>query len=298
MTRPPRQQPGFTLIEMMISMAILVFILLIVTSFMNTVAATWTAGDQRVSTFQDGRAILDVIGRELSSAAMSPSLQLVATSRLTNTRSNSDSIFWQAPLTYRVSGSATPLTSVCEVGYFIDSTYNLRRFFVQPSDSANFQIYSTEPSDTDAAAWVQASYLTSASISPVIASGVVAFWIRCLDANGDAIPWLSTSYHYNSAAKFRPATLGVSNSFTYTGSATAQASLLPNAVELTLVLIDDKTVKKSLLIPTMIPAMPTVSSPAGVPTAITNFNASLITNKVSTARTFTSRVVIPSSSRQ
>jgi len=238
------------------------------------------------------------MGRELTHAAMSPSLQFVAASSFSGTRANSDCIFWQAPLTYRVSGSATPTSNLCEVGYFIDSSYNLKRFFVQPANAANFNIYDSAPSDSNATSWVKTAYLTNTSISTVLATGVIAFWVRCLDANGDPILWASSSYHFNSAAHFRPATLGTSNSFTYTASSTAQANLLPNAVELTLILIDDKTLKKSLAIPAMIPAMPTVASPAAVPAAVTAFNNSLIANKVSTARTFTSRVVIPNSVRQ
>jgi prepilin-type N-terminal cleavage/methylation domain-containing protein len=312
---PQRQRGGFTLIEMMISVAVLVFILLIVTSFMNAVSATWTSGEQTASTFQDGRAILELMGRELTQAAMSPSLQFVVMSSAklpapaaspspapSPPRPNSDSIFWQASLTYRVSGTATPLTSLCEVGYYIDTSYNLKRFVVPPSDATNFQVFANEPNDSGAA-WVTINSTTTSTI----ATGAVGLWVRCYDANGDLIPWAgnagvgngtATSIRYNSAAHIRPATLGTSNSFIYTGASTARTNVLPNAVELTLVLIDDKTLKKSSLITTMIPALPAATSPSGVPAAISSFNNSLITNKVSTARTFTSRVVLPNASRQ
>lgn len=272
-------------------MVILVFLLVILTSLLGTVSRAWNSSEQQVGTFQDGRAILDIIGRELSQAAISPSLQFVATSRLANSRTNSDSIFWQAPLTYRVSGSATPITNICEVGYYIDSSYNLKRFFIQPADS-NFRIYSGTPSDSGAS-WVT-GYMTTTGVSNIISTGVVAFWIRCLDSNGDPIPWVSSSFHFNSAAHFQQAILGSSNSFKYTASSTAAANLLPTAVELTLVLVDDKTLRKNLTIP----AMPTVSAPAGVPTAIANFNNTLITNRISAARTFTAQIAIPNSFRQ
>lgn len=302
MTRPALR--AFTLIEMMISVSVLVFILLIVMSFMNTVAATWTSGDQTASTFQDGRAILDLIGRELTHAEMSPSLQFITNPSGLGARPNSDSIFWQAPLTYRVSGSATAITSLCEIGYYIDTSYNFKRFFVPPSDTTNFQVFANEPSDTGAS-WITINSTTTSTI----AAGAVGLWIRCYDANGDLIPWAgnngngaatSTSIRYNSAAHIRPATLGTSNSFIYTNASTARTNVLPNAVELTLVLIDDKTLKKASVITSMIPALspPSPANPSGVPTAITNFNNSLIANKVATARTFTLRVVIPNASRQ
>jgi hypothetical protein len=292
---------AFSLIEMMVSIALLVFIMLIFTSVMNTVSATWTTGDQRASTFQDGRAILDVIGRELTQAAMSPNLQFVA---ITSTgtvfpaptpRANSDSIFWQAPLTYRVSGGTN--TNLCEVGYYIDANYNLKRFFI-PGESSNFKIYNGTPF-YNSATWVT-SYITTTGVSNVIATGVVALWVRCFDTNGDLIPWTNvTGFHYNSTQRFRPATLGVTNSFTYTAvNNTTEGNLLPNAVELTIVIVDDKTLRKAIANPTMIPAIPSAESPSLVPAAITAFNTSLIANKVSTARTFTSRVVIPNSVRQ
>jgi type II secretory pathway pseudopilin PulG len=293
---------AFTLIEMMISVAVLVFILLIVMSFMNAVSATWTSGEQTSSTFQDGRAILDLMGRELTQAAMSPSLQFITNPSVPEHRTNSDRLFWQAPLTYRISGSATPVTSLCEIGYYIDTTYNLKRFFVPPSDTSNFQVFAVEPSDSGAS-WVTINSTTTSTI----ATGAVGFWVRCYDANGDLIPWAgnagvgdgnSASIHYNSAAHNRPATLGTSNSFIYTGASTARTNVLPNAVELTLILIDAKTLKKTSLITTMIPVLPAATSPSAVPAAVASFNNSLIANKVATARTFTSRIVLPNASQQ
>jgi hypothetical protein len=281
-----------------------------------------------VGTFQDGRAILDVIGRELSEAAISPSLQLVTNPAITDSSgnsiklTNSNSIFWQAPLNYRVSGSATPLTNLCEVGYYIDPSYNLKRFFVPPSDTTNYRIFATSPSSASPVTWVT-NYARNPGVTNTIATGVIALWVRCLDSNGDLIPWAGnsgtgvgatdTAIQFNSAAHFQPAILRTPTSssptptptpsFTYTASSTAQAHSLPNAVELTLIMVDDKTLRKGLTIPGMPhdsadASSPFMNGPADVPNAVAYFNNRLIQNHVSSARTFTAQIAIPNSFRQ
>jgi prepilin-type N-terminal cleavage/methylation domain-containing protein len=308
---------AFTLVEVLIAMVILAFLLVLVTSFLGAVSGAWNSGEQQVGTFQDGRAILDVIGRDLSQAAISPSLQLVTDPAITDssgnsmTRTNSNSIFWQAPLNYRVSGSAAPLTNLCEVGYYIDPSYNLKRFFVPPSDTTNYKIFATSPSSASPVTWVT-NYARNSGVTNTIATGVVALWIRCLDCNGDLIPWAGnngtgggtdTTILFNSAAHFQPAILGTATSFKYTLSSTAQAHILPNAVELTLVMVDDKTLRKGLTIPGMPhdsadPSSPFMNGPADVPNAVAYFNNKLIKNHVSSARTFTAQIAIPNSFRQ
>jgi prepilin-type N-terminal cleavage/methylation domain-containing protein len=320
---------AFTLVEVLIAMMILAFLLVLLTSFLGAVSRAWNSGEQQVGTFQDGRAILDVIGRELSQAAISPSLQLITNPAITDSSgnsiklTNSNSIFWQAPLNYRVSASgATPLTNLCEVGYYLvqDNTqtganiYQLRRFFVPPSDTTNYKIFATTPSSASSAAWVTNYARNSGVVTNTIATGVVALWVRCLDSNGGLIPWAGnsgtgvgatdTAIQFNSAAHFQPAILGTLTSFvTYTASSTAQAHSLPNAVELTLVMVDDKTLRKGLTIPGMPHDSadrnsPFMNGPADVPNAVAYFNNRLIQNHVSSARTFTAQIAIPNSFRQ
>lgn len=77
MARPSRRQvrgagkalaAGFTMIELLASMVILVMIVLLMTRMMNEANNVWTLGTQRVTTASDGRAVMDLLATELSQA--------------------------------------------------------------------------------------------------------------------------------------------------------------------------------------------------------------------------------------
>lgn len=277
---------AFTLVEILVAMAILSVLVLLLASLLGGVNRAWISGEQQVQTFQDGRAIIELISRELAQAAISPNLQMVQNAKLTgiSQRANADNLFWQANLNSTAAGSLT------EIGYFLDSDFRLMRFVVPPTDASNYQIFSAPPSD-ESAAWTDSA--STQSLTTVVSANVIAFWIRCFDGNGDPIPWLSDAsppaapLRFNSAARFQPAILGQPSSFKYTSASTTQANLLPGSIELTLVTIDSKTLTRSRA---AVPAMPTVTSPTEIPDAIASFNQRLITNKISNAHTFSTRV--------
>jgi len=297
MTISKRAPGGFTLLELLIAFGILAFLIILLSSLVSGVQRAWTAGEQQTSEFQDGRAILELIGRELSQAVISPSLQLIHDPSLPpglKQRANSDSLFFLAPSTNTSSGD------LAEIGYYLvedhslsgGDAYQLRRFFVSPSDGTNYQIFSPANRPTDnSAPWVT-SFVAN-STSSIISTGVLAVWIRCIDSNGDAIPWLSANaigvgpLRYNSAAHFQPAIPGQSNSFKYTNAAnTAQGNLLPTSVELVIVTLDPQSFRKN---PT-IPSIPSQANESDLPNVRDTFNQQLISNNVKNARTFATRV--------
>ena len=116
MKGPRRWKRAFTLVELLIAITILVSIVLLLTAMVSGVSRAWTSGEQRVAQFQDGRAVLDLMARELSQAVISPSLQFVQNPTLpaaANQRAGSDSIFWQAP------GTSTTSGNLAEIGYYL-----------------------------------------------------------------------------------------------------------------------------------------------------------------------------------
>jgi prepilin-type N-terminal cleavage/methylation domain-containing protein len=293
MTKPVLTR-GFTLVELLIATAILSFLALVLTSLLSGVNRAWVSGEQQVSEFQDGRAILELISRELSQAVISPNLQFVQNPTLPaglNQRANSDSIFWQAPATSTTSGN------LAEIGYYLTDSYELRRFFVAPTDAANYQIFTSPNQPTDnSAPW--ATSFVSANLSTPLSSGVLAFWVRCFDGNGDLIPWLSSNVggvgplKFNSAAHFQPAIPGQKSSFNYTNaSTTARANLLPAAVELTIVTLDPQTFRRN----PQIPAQSAQSVPDDLSSVRDSFNQQLVSNNIKNAHTFSVRVKLANS---
>lgn len=302
------------MVEILIAVAILALLVILLGSLANGVNRAWSAGERQVETFQDGRAILDLMARELAQAVISPSLQFVQNPTVSgvNQRVNSSSIFWQAALTSTDSGN------LCELGYFLteDAQHNfqLKRFFVPPTDTTNYKIFGNTPSDR-AALWAT-NFVTTPTLNTAVSDVVVAFWVRCLDSNGDPISWVSSSnttngdagavpLQFNSAAHFQPAIFGQSSSFKYTArSSTAQAHLLPRTVEVTIVTVDSKTLQRTR---STIPAMPgsvppgysdvppTGFGPEDIPNAVTWFNQQLIATRIQTARTFSTRVALKNS---
>lgn len=282
-----RRLAAFTLVEILVAVAILALLVVLLASLLGGVNRAWISGEQQVETFQDGRAILDLMSRDLAQAIISPSLQMVQNANLPSTaseRGGASNLFWQANL------SSTSAGDLCEVGYFLDSNFRLTRFFVPPTDATNYQIFSFAPSDSTAS-WT--NVVGTPSLNTTISSNVVALWIRCFDANGDPIPWLSSAVtsaapmQFNSAAHFQPAIPGTASSFKYTSANTAQAHLLPASIELTIITVDSKTLLRSSA---QVPPMPTVAGPTNLPDAIIAFNQQLITNNIKNAHTFSTRV--------
>ena len=284
---------AFTLIELMISMSLVVFIVTVVAGMTNTAARVWNNGERTVETNQTGRALLEMMGREISQAVMSPKLQFVQDPILpadANQRASSGSVFWVAPL------SSTSQGDLCEVGYYLTDHCELKRFFVPPSDTNNYQILTTMPVDytprptgnsggvndhANAALWVT-DFVTKPdpagrTVSSTVAGGVLYFSIRCLDSNGDPIPWLDTKLKYNSSEPMQsamPDARGSSTSspnnpssfiYTYYNAASASdpqntipANLLPYAVELTIVTTDQKSLQRLGL--SAVPPTPPIGS--------------------------------------
>src|SRR5205814_6589706 len=133
-----------------------------------------------------------------------------------------------------------------------------------PSDVTNYQIFTAPNQPTDIAApWVS-NFVTNSALNSNIASGVLAFWARCLDRNGDPIPWVGgAGGRFNSAAHFQPAIAGQSNSFKYTSAATTvRANLLPSAVEVVIVTLDPVSFNRN----PNIPALPAQANENDLPT--------------------------------
>ena len=325
--RPRRADGAFTLVELLASMAILLVLVVTAANLASLANRAWTDGERNVEVSQGGRAVLEMMSRELTQAVVSPQFQFVQGAPLpaeADQRALTDSVFWVTP-----AGG-----SLGEVGYYLTNRFQLKRFFVPPDDAANYQILNaafapTSGSGADVARWVTdfAGRKNAANrpLSTTVSDGVLGFFARCLDVNGDPVPWLAANVKYNSAACFQGAAPGLRaanlspppnqrnpSSFRYTNPATTRAAHLPpGAVELTLVVTDPKTLRRvgGANVPgtpgvTLGPGPPYPDAPLQVPGQIQVFNQRLAsgtgpdgTAKVPlrTARTFSTVVSLPTS---
>ncbi len=313
---------AFTLVELLVAMVVLSLILVLLAGLANSVNLAWRRGDQATEVSQDGRAILELIARELRHAAMSSKLQFIQNPSLDTQGqlAQSSSIFWQANL-----GSTTK-GSLSEVGYYLTDKYELKRFFVPPT-SDYYKIF--DPGDgprrTSAdpkvcAPWVTKYVASYPELSTTVSNGVLGFWTRCLDINGDPIPYARNDVQYNSLDAFQPAIPGVRlpdpndpsqnpTSFIYPApisdpAATppiAQAYLLPYSVELYILTVDRSTydrLKQRLLADTtgqsaIVDNATSGVAPMGLPGNVTGHSNYLTkTYGIKTARIFSTRVQI------
>lgn len=68
--RHRHQLPAFTLVEILVSLAVLTILLLINAQVIGQVQATWSASNARVSQFREARTAFDIITRNLSQATL------------------------------------------------------------------------------------------------------------------------------------------------------------------------------------------------------------------------------------
>jgi prepilin-type N-terminal cleavage/methylation domain-containing protein len=283
---------GFSLIELLVAIAVLSILTLLLCGILNQVSSSWTQIRAQVDWRQNGRSILNVIASELRVAALpvdrsSPySLQLMVDPNAllgNSTYLNPHAIFWQAPI-----ASDTSLGNMAEVGYFVrwDSSNAtnpravLCRFFVNPKDTANYLIYSNPT------AWLTTgSSGTLDTVAPGntannykgwFADNVIGLWVRCLDANGIPITRtaadvahltdsVTTNYSFDSRLGYLATNAGTSGSYiaksayydagitTSAGTHEMVQSALPSTIEIAIVLIDSQTANRVTAIPSYTP---------------------------------------------
>jgi prepilin-type N-terminal cleavage/methylation domain-containing protein len=124
-----RGSGAFTLIELMASMAILGLIMVMLFSVFDQVSKAWTNGENRVETFTQARAILDLMSRELSQAVATPKITF---------HGDVNAVYFVAP----VNSDPANQADLCEVGYEYELTgltgppawtFKIRRRLTEPT---------------------------------------------------------------------------------------------------------------------------------------------------------------------
>jgi len=266
-----QRQSGFTIVELLVATAVLMLLMALLLSALNSSMTIWTRGASKIQSFQQARAAYEAMTRKISQATLNiywdydtnasgnpigykrqselqflsgPSTNLL--SGAANSRTHS--VFFVAPLGY--ANTTTNLQSLLNAGgYYLDfgpdsppppltANYAKSRFRLveiwQPSE--NLGIYgSSKPSGNPANTWY------STNQSSMLAENIIALIIRPRlpqreDPNGNALVTAS-GFIYNSAA---------TNSFSATdssGKVTTGSTLhqLPPVVQVTMIAIDERS---------------------------------------------------------
>ncbi len=209
-----RSRRGFTLIEVLVAVSILLVIVAMLSSIFSEVTRAWQKGEGRNERRRNARSLADFIAVELQGALLpvenvskpgQSNLQFLINppaSQVPDDFRNADAAFWQAPI-----ATETSFGEVAEVGYFVkwfptaDAAVRrpvLCRFFVNPSvqDSSgafvrnpDFLIY------TSVNGWLSGSLLEKVAPADkasgyvgLFAENVVGVWFRCTGLDGVELP--------------------------------------------------------------------------------------------------------------
>lgn len=249
-SRKRNNLPAFTLVEVMVASAVLSLIVVLLVQVAGMVSNTWSQGNGRTERTQNGRALVDFIGRDLRSAALPvdsrstgtmPDLQFVVNPAGVPAKYRQpQAVFWQAPL-----ATSTVHGNMAEIGYFVrwdesasPPRASLCRVFLNPG-ATDHLVYSQLSWMTEAVLNSSAPADAASSYRGLFAENVVGLWVRCLDASGNAITQTGVAAGgYDSRVGYADQ---VHESTGAVASITRTAPVLPTAVEVSVLVLDSRS---------------------------------------------------------
>jgi prepilin-type N-terminal cleavage/methylation domain-containing protein len=269
-----RALPAFTLIEVLVGLAIVGVLGVLVATLIGSVSQVWLREDARMQTNQSARSFFDMLSRELIMTRVGPRHSMIQNPPLLQPSvAGSDSLFL-----ITMDGEGAMAAS----GYWAarNPTFGnmeLRKLFVPLPDWSS--AWAGKPGgslvNTDQDAWpsqIPANDLEPGPGQPhcaTIIQGLGGIWFRALNASGNPIPWWNSPANPGGRAgspiKFHSAAHALpSQEKEYLHSSTlVRSHLAPAWIEATIVLFSPKELRRGI----PLPAPVAVSSPEEVPGA-------------------------------
>ena len=120
---------GFSLIELMVAMAVMAILLVLLLNMVDSGAKLWRVNENRVDSCREARAALGVMSRDLQNALAATNNQflldataftnLAGVGNLVSDTNRGAALFFLAALPAKAQDSASNKSDVCQVGYFL-----------------------------------------------------------------------------------------------------------------------------------------------------------------------------------
>ena len=240
--------PSFSLVEMLVALAILSIIVVVLLSVITSLMSTWQLGQARNERRTAGRDALERMARDLRLASLplgksnTTNLEFVINpAGVSSTYELPQAVFWQAP----VASDGGTNGNLAIVGYFvqwINGAPSLTRALINPSAVSSYTIYS-KPTTwmTDTLIQTNAPATASSGYAGLMAQNVLGLWVQALDPEGNPIPQTAGFPGENFDSRLPYSYI----SSVYSGVATTNlAPVLPASVQIAIVIIDSRTANR------------------------------------------------------
>lgn len=216
------RRSAFTLVELLASMGVLSFLMLILVSVTDSATRAWRGSQSRSDVFQSARTSLELVSRELTPAVVDTRMQFVVGPGSILADAGAKNVVQKAPVALWMAPLGDDGSLRC-VGYYLyrDAArgfYRLKRIYIAPTlaDGKTISPYfpkmlnPSNPRDTevqtsaehekwftrhwDEVAFDEEDKNNNQAVVSSAADGVVAFWVQCLDVlNNPIVPLSSKS---------------------------------------------------------------------------------------------------------
>jgi prepilin-type N-terminal cleavage/methylation domain-containing protein len=187
---------AFTLLELLVAMAVLSLLVVVLMSMVDSATKLWKANENRVESFREARAAINLIASDLKVAFASTNTNYFTTNIAPEFgASPSDgSVFFVAALPPNAQDEGSSYGDLCQVGYFLkfgksglgsaqQDTYGLYRYFKE-SNATFTNLANSTPLFEHSTAGVE-----------LLARNISFFKVNCYstDAAGTITPWVKST---------------------------------------------------------------------------------------------------------